>query len=598
MAGKKRKASSGHANGRHGANRRPQGASREIVVVNPMLLQKTQRETVPEGPKAKKVKSDAQAASRKAVCKKKQRLHAVQLLPVDREDQCLSAVYWILLSRSVQRQCVVVIPNQHSAWKVPQLSAMWKQLEFTSLCLHKKMSTTQMKQTIERFKLESESSARRSVVLVVTEHFLPRVLAAHNTPIDVILMQVEPKVQYTGSVHSMYQVVITKPVAMDDELARYGPPFTKATAQFLQSRIKIATQVAELCSQVEHLTDVDGKWLSKVTNGAELDDEDEDVEDKAKKLKRQQTPRKQRLQALSERLRLLLARKIPGFRGNEKTSTDVQPSKQKALNTEQELEKFQVLGVVSVSASVGSAVSHERTSAQTQWLDQAAGISYGGTWDGAIRHGASCDAASLAFREQFASSALQSAQQWQPNREPSDIEKWGGAYGKACGHNEVVMHRLRPFFPQEVLNSRVCSRSCPAPGNQGFDGCLEFLRLQCIHHRSCMTVWDAESFLFLRPSGRIETIKKTELLVLPLSSLRCVMANMRIWTVLTKGQVAPQHILQAVQLCATLGCGEKRSPCLEMKYMKRIMGFVLGSSVRHWRVISQTTLQPTVSVLP
>ena len=40
---------------------------------------------------------------------------------------------------------------------------------------------------------------------------------------------------------------------------------------------------------------------------------------------------------------------------------------------------------------------------------------------------------------------------------PRESREWGGTWGKACGHNEVVMHVMRPFAPLEVVNTRVCS---------------------------------------------------------------------------------------------------------------------------------------------
>ena len=51
---------------------------------------------------------------------------------------------------------------------------------------------------------------------------------------------------------------------------------------------------------------------------------------------------------------------------------------------------------------------------------------------------------------------------WAPNPEPRDEAAWGGPWGKPCGHNEVVMHVLRPFQPMEVINTRICSR-CVVP---------------------------------------------------------------------------------------------------------------------------------------
>ena len=67
--------------------------------------------------------------------------------------------------------------------------------------------------------------------------------------------------------------------------------------------------------------------------------------------------------------------------------------------------------------------------------------------------------------------------------------------GKPCGHNEVVMHAVRPFAPLEVLNTRCCSRKAPAPGNKGFDGCLEFLACRCRAKKTPTTVWDSNAFI-------------------------------------------------------------------------------------------------------
>jgi hypothetical protein len=104
---------------------------------------------------------------------------------------------------------------------------------------------------------------------------------------------------------------------------------------------------------------------------------------------------------------------------------------------------------------------------------------FGGAWGGTIRHGASCEEQSLQLRQTHEHWCKQeagvvgattgdddyAAKGWKPNPEPAE-ERWGGKWGKVCSHNEVVMQALRPFFPQEVLNTRICSKGQPAPGNE------------------------------------------------------------------------------------------------------------------------------------
>jgi hypothetical protein len=54
----------------------------------------------------------------------------------------------------------------------------------------------------------------------------------------------------------------------------------------------------------------------------------------------------------------------------------------------------------------------------------------------------------------------------------------------------------------EVLNTHVCSLKSPAPGNEGHDGCLEFLRAQCIFFGRSFTIWDDEFFHFIDSEGK------------------------------------------------------------------------------------------------
>lgn len=113
---------------------------------------------------------------------------------------------------------------------------------------------------------------------------------------------------------------------------------------------------------------------------------------------------------------------------------------------------------------VGARGVVDRTAAQTRWLDDSPGQAFGGGWDGRVRTGASCDSASLEVRsrvdaaKQAGSAAAGSGggsgaasgnggsngdptagafAEWNPNPDTPDPERWGGRWGKPCGHNEV-----------------------------------------------------------------------------------------------------------------------------------------------------------------
>lgn len=136
------------------------------------------------------------------------------------------------------------------------------------------------------------------------------------------------------------------------------------------------------------------------------------------------------------------------------------------------------IGGPSVSASTGNkrgaGAPEDRTVAQTRWLDGSAGHLFGGTWSGGVRTGASCDSASLELRAQIEAAkqtgrgaavavaagsgnggaangkggkrgdltAAAALAKWKPNPDTPDSEKWGGRWGKPCGHNEVCWENV------------------------------------------------------------------------------------------------------------------------------------------------------------
>ena len=158
---------------------------------------------------------------------------------------------------------------------------------------------------------------------------------------------------------------------------------------------------------------------------------------------------------------------------------------------------------------------------------------------------------------------------WRPNPHCKDSDDWGGAYGKCCGHNEVVMHYIRPFAPMEVLNTLVCSGISPAPGNflsesphcrheggrKGFDGCLEFLQMQCRLHARNLTVWDTESMHFIANDGSHRAYPKAALLSFSKASLEVLIPNLRDITIETNGCQSPVELLRTLLFRMHVGTG-------------------------------------------
>ena len=218
-----------------------------------------------------------------------------------------------------------------------------------------------------------------------------------------------------------------------------------------------------------------------------------------------------------------------------------------------------------------------------------------------------------------------------PRRRPfRTSRRWGGRWGKACGHNEVVMHVLRPFAPLEVLNTRLCSAADPAPGNGGYHGCLEFLRLQSRRRGRAMTCWDSAALHWIGPDGGYDlggggssenSVPKRELLAWPLPRLEATLAALRTLTVDCGGSVPPRALLRLVGAFLVAGAtraalgilrqrqrqrqresegdGSDRSEgrasdenaalILPRPATRRVVAFVIGGDVGTWRACLSRT---------
>ena len=149
---------------------------------------------------------------------------------------------------------------------------------------------------------------------------------------------------------------------------------------------------------------------------------------------------------------------------------------------------------------------------------------------------------------------------WRPS--PYGDGEWGGKFGKCCGHNEVVMFYLRPFAPMEVLNTHICSKASPAPGNEGFDGCLEFLISQCKFFKRPMSVWDDRFFHYINSSGEHTAMEKSSLL--SLSNVRvCTLAtNLRQLNVFNNGIHPVPVMIESIDFLIRIGTGIISIPAL------------------------------------
>lgn len=315
-----------------------------------------------------------------------------------------------------------------------------------------------------------------------------------------------------------------------------------------------------------------------------------------------------KIEALRNKLKILMSLQLPDNvskkgKESEKKNEQVMPlSGPKLIDSSSDRsskvdssttirEKMEILGMIAAPKKGGE--KHKlaelgRSLAATKWIvgSSSEGAHCGECYPwGNIRYGASYDAESLkareilnAFREYVSSkSGGRVPKRWE---ESDNVNKklanrlkecrivgfgwrphirgdgeWGGAYGKCCGHNEVVMFYCKPFAPLEVLNTHVCSKISPAPGNDGYDGCLEFLQAQCRWFGKAMTVWDDKYFHFIGPDGTDRPFVKSVLLTQSTPKLKTLMLNMRYLTAECGGQTSPENLIQTIDLLLSLAAG-------------------------------------------
>lgn len=170
--------------------------------------------------------------------------------------------------------------------------------------------------------------------------------------------------------------------------------------------------------------------------------------------------------ALKEKLRVLLCQPLlplatPPPAGGEGDSST--PGPRRKTSSKETRKKMTVLGMIPPSPE---ARPDERCRAQSRWLDEALARKFGGDWEGSVRVGASCDSASRALRSlvetakqakacqtELAGSkgskrrVMTAMRRWDPKPDTPDDDRWGGKWGKPCGHNEVRSTTLYRTVP-------------------------------------------------------------------------------------------------------------------------------------------------------
>jgi hypothetical protein len=409
--------------------------------------------------------------------------------------------------------------------------------------------------------------------------------------------------------------------------------YEKLWTSIVQRRVSAAKKL--------HFASIEGKAL----NGGKEDNDFSDfieikIQDSERDLKKGISGK---IEALRNKLKILMSIPLPGTtidnRDDKAKDKKLNESKVNGKNinsssTDKPLlidssstvrEKMELLGMIALPAKGGEMhklAEMGRSLAATRWIDSVpssspTNIALCGEclypW-GEVRYGASCDKESLkvrsvlnAFREyvssktggkipkrweetDFVSKKLEKTLKggrvvgfgWRPHIRGDD--EWGGSYGKCCGHNEVVMFYCRPFMPLEVLNTHVCSKFSPAPGNEGYDGCLEFLQSQCRWFQRSMTVWDDKYFHFICPDAVDRPFLKSSLLTWSVPRIRIFMLNMRYFTVQCEGQIDPKYLLDSIDLLLSFACSDFSIDGLNcgVKVQRLICSYLLIGTTNAW----------------
>ena len=307
-----------------------------------------------------------------------------------------------------------------------------------------------------------------------------------------------------------------------------------------------------------------------------------------------------RVEGLRAKLKIAMITPLPGITAEDavasaagtETSLGVSTQKQTSCSSKSRRVRMECLGMVHTLSQEERKFQAEtgRTLAATRWLDSKTSKEVFAEFEvpqsnagwGVVRFGASLDSVSATIRtmvegfRDFVAMRTKKSGRKLPKREDetqlveglsADTKKalvssritglgwrpspfgegdaWGGKYGKCCAHNEVALFYARPFFPQEVLNTHICSKASPAPGNEGYDGCLEFMVAQCRHYQRAMTVWDDRFFHHISVEGVHSKVDKSELMLKHSESeLKELVAELRVWTIASMGQHKVQDFMK------------------------------------------------------
>jgi hypothetical protein len=423
---------------------------------------------------------------------------------------------------------------------------------------------------------------------------------------------------------------LSNPVNTNERTKIYE--YEKQWTSIVQRRVSAAKKL--------HFASIEGKAL----NGGKEDNGFSDfietkIPDSERDLKKGVSGK---IEALRNKLKILMSIPLPGTiidnSGDKEKDKKLNENKVNGINMNSSdrpplidssstvREKMELLGMIALPAKGGEMhklAEMGRSLAATRWIDSVPSSSSSTNialcgecsypW-GEVRYGASCDKESLkvrsvlnAFREyissktggkipkrweetDFVSKKLEKTLKggrvvgfgWRPHIRGDD--EWGGSYGKCCGHNEVVMFYCRPFMPLEVLNTHVCSKVSPAPGNEGYDGCLEFLQSQCRWFHRSMTVWDDKYFHFICPDAVDRPFSKSSLLTWSVPKIRIFMLNMRYFTVQCEGQIDPKYLLDSIDLLLSFACGKSSIDGLNcgVKVQRLICSYLLIGTTNAW----------------